>query len=93
MSGVQLLDKTRKIGKLLHNSNQGKVIFNDICKVLCETLSSNVLVISRKGKVLGMGKSAEIDTIEELISNKHSAHVSDETCTSEGYDYPYDGDR
>ncbi|MBQ6734022.1 MAG: GTP-sensing pleiotropic transcriptional regulator CodY [Lachnospiraceae bacterium] len=70
MSGVQLLDKTRKIGKLLHNSNQGKVIFNDICKVLCETLSSNVLVISRKGKVLGIGKSAEIDTIEELISNK-----------------------
>ena len=54
---VQLLDKTRKIGKLLHNSNQGKVIFNDICRVLCETLSSNVLVISRKGKILGRALS------------------------------------
>ena len=32
MSSVQLLDKTRKIGKLLHNNNSSKVVFNDICK-------------------------------------------------------------
>ena len=43
---VQLLDKTRKIGKLLHNNNSNKVVFNDICLVLSEILSSNVLVIS-----------------------------------------------
>ena len=70
MSSVQLLDKTRKIGRLLHNSNQGKVVFNDICKVLCETLSSNVLVISRKGKVLGSGRTQNTSPIEELISCK-----------------------
>lgn len=70
MSSVQLLDKTRKIGKLLHNNSQGKVIFNDICKVLCETLNSNVLVISRKGKALGVGKAQEIDLIDELLTNK-----------------------
>ena len=70
MSSVQLLDKTRKIGKLLHNSNTGKVIFNDICKVLCETLSSNVLVISKKGKVLGIGKTGDIEYIEELLTGK-----------------------
>ncbi len=52
MSSVQLLDKTRKIGKLLHNNNSSKVVFNDICSVLREILASNVLVISRKGKVL-----------------------------------------
>ena len=51
MSSVQLLDKTRKIGKLLHNNNSGKVVFNDICNVLKEILVSNVLVVSRKGKV------------------------------------------
>ena len=28
---VQLLDKTRKINKLLHNNNSSKVVFNDIC--------------------------------------------------------------
>ena len=50
---VQLLDKTRKINKLLHNNNSSKVVFNDICDVLKEILESNILVISKKGKVLG----------------------------------------
>ena len=69
MSSVQLLDKTRKIGKLLHNNNSSKVVFNDICKVLREILGSNVLVISRKGKVLGIGKCDGVDAITELISD------------------------
>ena len=34
---VQLLDKTRKINKLLHNNNSSKVLFNDICEVMVET--------------------------------------------------------
>ena len=67
MSSVQLLDKTRKIGKLLHNNNSSKVVFNDICSVLCEILESNVLVISRKGKVLGIGDCKGVDSITELI--------------------------
>lgn len=67
MSSVQLLDKTRKIGKLLHNNNSSKVVFNDICTVLCEILESNVLVISRKGKVLGIGDGKGVDSITELI--------------------------
>ena len=67
MSSVQLLDKTRKIGKLLHNNNSSKVVFNDICKVMREILNSNVLVISRKGKVLGVGKLDGIEPITELI--------------------------
>ncbi|MBQ9928085.1 MAG: GTP-sensing pleiotropic transcriptional regulator CodY [Lachnospiraceae bacterium] len=67
MSSVQLLDKTRKIGKLLHNNNSSKVVFNDICSVLCEILNSNVLVISRKGKVLGVGEAQGVDSITELI--------------------------
>lgn len=57
MSSVQLLDKTRKIGKLLHNNNSSKVVFNDICNVLKEILQSNVLVISKKGKILGVGRT------------------------------------
>lgn len=67
MSSVQLLDKTRKIGKLLHNSNSGKVVFNDICSVLCEILNSNMLVISRKGKVLGIGETASVDSLGEML--------------------------
>lgn len=67
MSSVQLLDKTRKIGKLLHNNNSSKVVFNDICKVMREIVGSNVLVISRKGKVLGVGKLDSIEPITELL--------------------------
>ena len=67
MSSVQLLDKTRKINKLLHNNNSSKVVFNDICDVLKEILRSNVLVISRKGKLLGIGETDEVTGITELL--------------------------
>ncbi|MCR5427248.1 MAG: GTP-sensing pleiotropic transcriptional regulator CodY [Lachnospiraceae bacterium] len=70
MSSVQLLDKTRKIGKLLHNNNSSKVVFNDICKVMREILNSNVLVISKKGKVLGVGLSDGIPPITELLEKE-----------------------
>ena len=69
MSSVQLLDKTRKIGKLLHNNNSSKVVFNDICKVMREILNSNILVISKKGKVLGVGNCQGIEPIEEFLQN------------------------
>ncbi len=67
MSSVQLLDKTRKINKLLHYSSSSKVVFNDICSILKEIMKSNVLVISKKGKVLGTGFFTGIDEIEELL--------------------------
>ena len=67
---VQLLDKTRKINKLLHNNNSSKVVFNDICAVLTGILVSNILVISKKGKILGIGRNRQIDEIKELISGE-----------------------
>ena len=67
---VQLLDKTRKINKLLHNNNSSKVVFNDICDVLTDIMESNVLVVSKKGKILGVGHCAGVELIQELIENK-----------------------
>ena len=67
---VQLLDKTRKINKLLHNNSSSKVIFNDICKVMTEILNSNVLVISKKGKVLGISRCDDVKYITELLTGK-----------------------
>lgn len=64
---VQLLDKTRKINKLLHNNNSSKVVFNDICGVLTAILDSNVLVISKKGKVLGRSSCEGIEDIHEML--------------------------
>ncbi len=72
---VQLLDKTRKIGKLLHNNNSNKVVFNDICQVLSEILDSNILVISKKGKVLGISAWPGVDEIEELIDDQLGGFV------------------
>jgi len=74
MSDVQLLDKTRKIGKLLHNNNSSKVVFNDICSVMQDALHSNVLVISRKGKILGVsGKEGEV--IANLIKSEVGSFI------------------
>lgn len=72
---VQLLDKTRKINQFLHNNNSSKVVFNDICEVMADILSSNILVISKKGKVLGAGMNYAIDEIEELLSDEVGGFV------------------
>ena len=72
---VQLLDKTRKINKLLHNNHSQRVEFNDICAVLSGILESNILVISKKGKVLGTGFCDGVDRIDELIFDKVGGFV------------------
>ena len=74
---VQLLDKTRKINKLLHNNSSSKVVFNDICTVLTEILNSNVLVVSKKGKILGIGQCPGVELIEELIENKVGGYTDE----------------
>ena len=72
---VQLLDKTRKINKLLHNNNSHKVVFNDICLVLNDILESNILVISKKGKVLGVKNREDIPPINVLIQDAVGGHI------------------
>jgi transcriptional pleiotropic repressor len=72
---VQLLDKTRKINKLLHNNNSKKVVFNDICEVLSDILDSNILVISKKGKVLGIKNRDDIIEIKELIKDTVGGYI------------------
>ena len=75
MMGVQLLDKTRKINRLLHDNNSSKVVFNDICDVLTETMDSNVLVVSKKGKILGVGHCNGVELLQGLIENKVGSYV------------------
>ncbi len=70
MSSVRLLDDTRKINSILHRKNSGKVAFNDICDAMRSVLNSNVIVLSRKGKVLGMGTSSGIEKIDAISDIK-----------------------
>lgn len=64
---IELLDRTRKINKLLQKTGTERVIFKDICEVLCDILDSTVLVLSKKGKLLAQFTMGSIDTIEELL--------------------------
>ena len=73
--GVQLLDKTRKINKLLHNNSSSKVVFNDICQVLTGVLDSDILVISKKGKVLGSSVCKNVDELHELIVDEVGGYI------------------
>ena len=75
---VQLLDKTRKINKLLHNNSSSKVVFNDICEVLTGILESDILVISRKGKVLGSSVCKGVDELQELIVDEVGGFIDSE---------------
>jgi len=67
---VQLLDKTRKVTKLLRNNMEAKIGFEDICVILSEILVSNTLIISDKGKVLGSGRYKGIRELRSLITDQ-----------------------
>lgn len=54
MSGT-LLEKTRRINKILQQSGDVTISFNnELCRILSEVLDANVYVASSKGKVLGV---------------------------------------
>ena len=64
-----LLEKTRRINKLLQRSAGYPVDFNDVCKTLGGVLSANAYVASRKGKVLGiyLMDNYECDAAHDVI--------------------------
>lgn len=75
---VYLLDKIRRINKLLHNNASGKVVFTDICEIVSSCLNSNVLVISHKGKVLGAGITDSFDPIDSLITATVGEYIDED---------------
>lgn len=81
MSSIGLLDDTRKINGILNKKNSGKVVFNDICDAMKSVLSSNVLVLSKKGKVLGIATSSDFTPISALKDAKVSKFVDSKLNT------------
>ncbi|CBH21617.1 transcriptional pleiotropic repressor [Acetoanaerobium noterae] len=49
-----LLEKTRKINKILQNSGSNPVSFTELSKTLKDVLNANVYIVSSKGKALGV---------------------------------------
>ncbi|WP_435788957.1 GTP-sensing pleiotropic transcriptional regulator CodY [Clostridium sp.] len=69
---VSLLDKTRKLNKILQKSGTEPVVFDDICNLLSNVLECNVYIVSRRGKILGYTLSGgyECDIVkDEIIKN------------------------
>ncbi|GAA0722979.1 GTP-sensing pleiotropic transcriptional regulator CodY [Clostridium malenominatum] len=53
-----LLNKTRKLNKILQKSGTEPVVFDDICKLLSDVLNCNIYILSKKGKILGYDLSS-----------------------------------
>lgn len=68
-----LLEKTRRINRLLQKSAGSAVNFNEMAHVLSELLNSDVFVASRKGKILGA--ALQSGTNEEHL---HGANLTDD---------------
>ena len=49
-----LLEKTRKLNKILQNAGNAPVDFSALCNSLREVLDSNTYVASRRGRILGV---------------------------------------
>lgn len=49
----ELLQKMRKVNRLLQRFGSDRVIFSEICEVISDVVKANVVVISAKSKILG----------------------------------------
>ncbi|MBO4374057.1 MAG: GTP-sensing pleiotropic transcriptional regulator CodY [Lachnospiraceae bacterium] len=77
MGNIELLDKTRKINKLLHNNKKSKVVFDDMCVVMKDILSSNVICLSKKGKVLGLGLGADEERERPIFGTSRGDFINE----------------
>jgi transcriptional pleiotropic repressor len=63
---LDLLDKTRKINWLIIEDSSQKLDFNTFCGYLSDIMNVNVVLFSRKGKVLGVKEQPSIPSIPKL---------------------------
>ncbi|MGI5998294.1 MAG: GTP-sensing pleiotropic transcriptional regulator CodY [Lutispora sp.] len=52
---MTLLEKVRKVNKVLQMTGPQPVSFKELCRIISEVLNANVYIISKKGRVLGYG--------------------------------------
>ncbi|MFO8191316.1 MAG: GTP-sensing pleiotropic transcriptional regulator CodY [Bacillota bacterium] len=68
MISSPLLEKTRRINKILQKTAGQRVDFKDIAEVLKNVIHANVYIVSRKGKVLGWSLVDEFEC-ELMVNN------------------------
>lgn len=72
---LELLDKTRKIQSILNEQASDKIDFNEFCQILSKALHTAVLLVSPKGKVLGLKELPEVPVILELQGLDHGSYI------------------
>lgn len=68
-----LLEKTRRINRILQKSGEHSISFNELSRILSEILDANVYVASSKGKVLGVSLTDTSDipiVVDEKTAEK-----------------------
>lgn len=75
---MSLLNKTRKLNKILQKSGTEPVIFDDICEILSDELNADVYVVSRRGKILGHNFAHQFTAKEEYAYILEDMRYSDE---------------
>ncbi len=71
--GLTLLERVRKVNKVLQKSGYQPVPFNELCSIISKVLNANVYIVSKKGKVIAYGlcRPMECDVIKNgVIINK-----------------------
>jgi transcriptional pleiotropic repressor len=65
----KLIERMRRVNKVLQTGGTQQVSFKDLCKALSEVLNANVYTLSRKGRVLGyaLGSSEECQFLRNEI--------------------------
>ncbi|OMP68594.1 GTP-sensing pleiotropic transcriptional regulator CodY [Domibacillus epiphyticus] len=69
---MNLLDKTRKINKMLQNAAGKTVNFKEMAESLSEVIEANIFVVSRRGKLLGFGVNQQIenDRMKQMLAER-----------------------
>lgn len=64
-----LLEKMRKVNKVLQTTGSHPVQFSDLCRILSVVLNANVYILSRKGRILGfaLGNATECNFLKNEI--------------------------
>ncbi|KAB7708045.1 GTP-sensing pleiotropic transcriptional regulator CodY [Bacillus aerolatus] len=69
---MNLLEKTRKINKMLQNAAGKSVNFKEMAESLSEVIEANIFVVSRRGKLLGFGVNQQIenDRMKKMLADR-----------------------
>lgn len=60
---MELLNRTRKINKILQKSSGKSVNFTEMAETLRDVITANVYIISDKGKLLGFALHSEVENV------------------------------